>query len=146
MEKMDSREAYARAQAIRAVLQQSARDIGVNEEYIATLVETFYDNVRRHPDLGPVFNDAIQDRWPIHLPKMKLFWQTIALRTGEYKGDPMQVHKELTQAKPEHFSAWLTLFEQTLKETAPNQEVVDFFMRYARTMAQRLQSGMFGVA
>jgi hemoglobin len=37
---------------------------------IKTLVNTFYDNVRGDDLIGPIFNDAIQDRWPIHLEKM----------------------------------------------------------------------------
>lgn len=140
---MDSTEAYSAALDKRRELQQAAIDIGVSEEYVSLLVDTFYGKVREHPELGPVFNNVIQDRWPEHLGKMKLFWSTIALRTGRYQGNPMRVHQALTEAEPGHFATWLRLFEETLRETAPTEEAVDYFMQYAYTMAARLQRAMF---
>ncbi len=140
---MESPEAYNKALEKRRELQQAARDIGISEEYVSTLVDTFYGKVQVHPELGPVFNNVIQDRWPEHLSKMKTFWSTIALRTGRYQGNPMKVHVALTEAKPHHFSIWLKMFEETLEETAPNQQVVEYFMEYAHTMARRLSSAMF---
>lgn len=127
----------------RKRLQAEAMAIGVSEEYISLLVDTFYERIRDHSELGPVFNGVIQDNWPRHLAKMKLFWSSVALRTGVYSGNPMNTHKALTQAKPEHFGMWLELFKQTLQETAPNPEVVDYFMKFANNMAQRLSSVMF---
>ena len=55
----------------------------------------------------------------------------------------MQVHRVLKGVEPDHFVTWLRLFEETLKDTAPNSEVVDYFMTYARNMASRLQQVMF---
>jgi hemoglobin len=34
-------------------------------ERIAALVDRFYDRIRVHPTLGPVFNAAVHD-WPEH--------------------------------------------------------------------------------
>lgn len=127
----------------RGQLQEEARAIGVSEEFISVLVDTFYVKVRANPDLGPVFNDVIGDNWGPHLAKMKLFWNTIALRTGQYKGNPMPVHKALKEARPEHFETWLVLFEETLNETARSAEVVNYFMGYAKSMGDRLSKAMF---
>lgn len=127
----------------RRRLQSEARGIGITEEYVSLLVEAFYEKVRAHPELGMVFDSVIQDHWPEHLHKMKLFWNSIALRTGTYKGNPLNVHRALTEANTGHFVIWLELFQETLRETAPNHEVVDYFMGYANSMALRLSKAMF---
>lgn len=127
----------------RKRLQDEARAIGVSEEYISKLVTDFYVKVRAHPELGPVFDDVILDNWADHLHQMEHFWTSIALRTGTYQGNPMLVHRSLTNAHPEHFTIWLDLFEQTLLETAPSPEVVDYFMGYANSIAERLSRAMF---
>lgn len=127
----------------RKRLQDEARAMGVSEEFISQLVDTFYDKVRAHPELGPVFDEVIQDHWHPHLQKMKLFWNSIALRTGTYRGNPMPIHKALTNAKPGHFAIWLALFRETLTEIAPNPQVVEYFMGFAVVMGERLSSAMF---
>jgi len=142
-DQMEPMEAYRRAMETRGKLVEQARSIGITEEMIDQLVDRFYGKVQDHAELGPVFNGAIQDRWPVHLGKMKVFWKSLAFRTGEYEGQPMRVHRALSAAKPEHFDSWLQLFEETLREVAPNEEVVDYFMSFAQTMAARFQKGMF---
>lgn len=127
----------------RRQLQEQARAIGVSESYVSLLVDAFYDKVRSDPVLGPVFDDVIQDHWAEHLDRMKLFWTSIALRTGTYRGYPMPVHKALTEARPEHFDMWLDHFRSTLEETAPNQDVIDYFMEFANAMGERLSRAMF---
>ena len=37
----------------------------LDEAAIALLVDRFYDRVRRDPELGPVFNNAVHD-WDVH--------------------------------------------------------------------------------
>ena len=135
--------ATLKALETRRRLHEEARAIGVSEEYISLLVDSFYEKVRGHPELGPVFNDLIQDNWPRHLARMKIFWSSIALRTGAYEGNPMPIHKALTNAKPEHFTIWLELFKQTLSETAPTPDVIDYFMAFANSMGKRLSTAMF---
>ena len=91
----------------------------------------------------PIFGSRIGDQWEPHLAKMKIFWGSVMLRTGAYGGKPMQVHVGIKEAKPAHFQTWISLFEETLKETAPNSKVVELFMERAMTMSDRLQSVMF---
>jgi len=134
---------FKQAQETRRRLQEEARSIGINEEYISLLVDSFYARVRQHPELGPVFEKAIGDAWAEHMPKMKAFWSSVVLRTGAYGGKPMVVHKALTDARPEHFAIWLTLFEETLRATSPNEQVTKAFLDGAKQMAVRLQAGMF---
>ncbi len=140
---MNIETASEKALEVRRRLQGDARKIGVSEEFISQLVDEFYKKVRAHPELGPVFNDVIEEeRWPEHLDLMKSFWTSVALRTGGYGRNPMQIHQALTNAKPEHFPIWLQLFEDTLREIG-NDELLGFFMGYANTMAERLSHAMF---
>lgn len=127
----------------RKRLQDEARALGIDEAYIDHLVDAFYVKVRAHPELGPVFDDVVQHDWPGHLQKMKLFWHSIALRTGTYRGNPMILHTSLNNAKPEHFTIWMELFDETLRESAPNEQVHRYFLKFAEDMGDRLSRAMF---
>ena len=130
---------------MRTELQQANGPelLQLSEETIAQLVEEFYVKVRAHAELGPYFDGIIQDHWPEHLEIMKKFWSSIALGPGTYHGHPMPIHRALPNAKPEHFTIWLQLFEETLGEVAPNDQVEAFFMGKARIMGERLSRAMF---
>lgn len=43
----------------------------------------FYAKVRVDPEIGPVFNDAVQN-WDAHLALLKDFWSTVMLTTGRF--------------------------------------------------------------
>ena len=51
----------------------------LDEAAIALLVDRFYDRVRRDPELGPVFNNAVHD-WDAHKATLIDFWCSVALR------------------------------------------------------------------
>jgi len=80
---------------------------------IKLLVETFYANVRADEMLGPIFNNAIGDRWPMHLEKMYRFWQTVLLDEHTYSGSPFPVHMTLDISKI-NFERWILIFSDTV--------------------------------
>jgi hemoglobin len=82
---------------------------------IKTLVDTFYDRIREDELLAPIFNNRIQDKWPVHLEKMYRFWQTVLLEEHTYFGSPFMPHAKLP-VDHEHFATWLTLFNKTVDE------------------------------
>ena len=86
----------------------------ITEEEISNLVDRFYVKVQLDPEIGPIFNEKIED-WPTHLILLKNFWSTVMLTTGRYKGDPMMTHLQLP-LEPSHFNRWLALFAETAKE------------------------------
>ncbi len=141
---MDSAEAYRIALEKRQALQTEARGFGIDEAFISELVEQFYRKVRLDPSLGPVFARVVKDNWDPHLAKMKLFWGSVILRSGDYKGKPMEVHRKVIGGEPEHFTIWLRLFEETLDEIAPSEEAKALFLERANYMAPRLKLAMFG--
>ena len=84
-------------------------------EDIKTLVNSFYDKVREDELLADIFNNIIQNRWPVHLEKMHRFWQTVLLEEHTYFGSPFVPHAQLPVEK-QHFERWLKLFYETVDE------------------------------
>ncbi|HEY4355356.1 MAG TPA: group III truncated hemoglobin [Acidobacteriaceae bacterium] len=89
----------------------------ITEEEISTLVERFYAKVRQDEEIGPIFNNAIEN-WDAHLALLKDFWSTVLRTTGRYKGNPLLAHFPLP-IEPRSFVRWLALFEETARETLP---------------------------
>lgn len=86
---------------------------------IELLVQTFYDKVKADPLIGPIFNDVAKVNWQAHLPVMYDFWENTIFFTGNYSGNPMQVHMQLNERFPlneSHFSRWIRLFLLTTDE------------------------------
>ena len=131
------------AQLHREQVQREASRMGISEDYISVLVDTFYDRIRRHHVLGPIFSDAIGENWEPHLEKMKLFWSSVARNTGSYRGKPVPAHQKLTRVQQHHFVMWLDLFRQTLADTAPTPQAADYFLERAQRIARSLQMAMF---
>lgn len=131
------------AQLHREQVQREALKIGIDEDYISVLVDTFYNRIRSHEALGPIFADAIGSNWEPHLEKMKQFWSSVARNTGHYSGKPVPAHQKLTQVQQQHFAIWLDLFRQTLADTAPTPQAADYFMERAQRIARSLQMAMF---
>jgi hemoglobin len=113
----------------------------VTEDDIASLVEAFYAKVRRDPQLGPIFAEAIgDDGWADHLATLRDFWSSVVLKTGRYGGKPHLVHRDLNLC-PEHFQRWLGLFEITAREVCPG-EAGAFFVDRAHRIADSLMIGL----
>jgi hemoglobin len=108
----------------------------ISEEQISALVEAFYAKVRLDPEIGPIFNAAVDD-WPHHLALLKDFWSSVLLATGRYKGNPMMRHFQFG-LDPQHFERWLTLFAETAKNVFP-PESADIVIEKSRRIGQSLQ-------
>ncbi|WP_159637756.1 group III truncated hemoglobin [Sphingobacterium composti Ten et al. 2007 non Yoo et al. 2007] len=107
-------------------------------EDIKLLVNTFYSKIREDDMLGIIFNQNIQDRWPIHLEKMYRFWQTILLDEYTYDGRPFPPHAHLPICKI-HFDQWLSLFEQTVQSLFQGEKANEAIWR-AQKMAVMFES------
>ncbi|WDI31267.1 group III truncated hemoglobin [Hyphococcus flavus] len=133
------------AEERRQEIQANAAGLGIDDAYISLLVDTFYERVRAHPLLGPIFEEKIGGNWGPHLARMKDFWASVAMNAGRYSGKPVPKHKALTRVQPWHFNIWLGLFRETLEETAPAPAAVPYFMERAERIAESLQLAMFGL-
>lgn len=113
------------------------RFAGVTPEQVSELVDSFYDDIRRDARLGPIFDGVIGDNWPTHLDRMKRFWRSVMLKTGEYSGRPVPVHMAIPDLREDDFRLWLTMFGQTAHRifgggTAPH--VLETARRIARSL------------
>ena len=133
------------AEERRREIEAAAARMGVDEAYISLLVDTFYERIRDHAVLGPIFNDKIGENWGPHLARMKDFWASVALNAGRYSGRPAPKHKALTSVEPHHFALWLALFRDTLADTAPSPQAAAYFMERAERIAESLKLAMFGL-
>ena len=100
----------------------------VSPEDIKTLVDTFYEKVRKDELIGPIFNDRIMDRWPYHVQKMYTFWQTVLLEEHTYFGSPFPPHANLP-VDHRHFEKWMQLFTQTVNELFIGEKAKDAIWR-----------------
>ena len=106
-----------------------------DETAIATLVDHFYEKVRRDPQIGPIFNAAVHD-WDAHKRLLTSFWSTVALRAGSYRGNPLAAHRP-HPIHVEHFDRWLALWGETCSEEldeALAEQMLGFAQRIGRGM------------
>ncbi len=137
----------SRADEARKAIIENAASMGIDQAYISVLVDTFYDRIREHSILGPIFESAMKDNWPPHLAQMKAFWASVALNAGLYSGKPVEAHRKHNDAiESQHFDIWLGLFKQTLEDTAPTPDCVDYFMIRAERIANSLKLSLFGTS
>lgn len=84
------------------------------------LIIAFYERVRKHPKLGPFFNETISD-WDDHTTTLTDFWETNLFFVQGYKGDPVKVHLAVDAQfdhtiEQAHFGHWLELWFTTVDE------------------------------
>jgi hemoglobin len=113
----------------------------VTEPAIRLLVDRFYAKVRKDPELGPVFEGAIED-WGPHLATMRDFWSSIMLTSGRYHGNPVAAHRKLGGLTPQLCERWLALFAETCGELF-DEPLADAFMDKAQRIATSLQLALF---
>jgi hemoglobin len=111
----------------------------LDEARIALLVDRFYAKVRRHPELGPVFNAAVHD-WGDHQRTLTSFWASVALKAGSYRGNPMGKHHG-HPIRHEHFDQWLALWRETTVEVLAPEDAAQF-NHYAERIGQSLRYGL----
>ena len=110
----------------------------ITSEDIKTLVDAFYEKVRRDELLSPIFNERIQNRWPQHLEKMYSFWQTVLLNEQTYLGSPFPPHAQLP-INHSHFEKWIELFISTIDELYKGDKSTEAKWR-ASKMAEMFQN------
>ena len=111
--------------------------LSITPRQIEDLVDRFYGRVRDDARLGPIFERRVQGDWGTHLDKMKGFWRSVLLKTGEYKGRPVPVHVQVGGIENEHYVRWLELFRQTVAEVfepAAQPVVIEAAERIAQSL------------
>lgn len=115
----------------------------IDRAQISALVDTFYTRVRADARLGPIFAARINGDWEPHLDKMKGFWASVLLKTGEYKGRPVPTHFAMKEMEADDFRIWLDLFRQTAFEVFAEEEAARRVHTHAQRIAASLWMAMF---
>lgn len=134
--------AHPHSLAARDRRRDDARAIGIDEAFIAQMVDHFYAAVRADAVLGPIFEPPIDD-WPRHLGQMNRFWQSILLSAGNFSGNPMVKHLAIPGLDQADFQRWLALFYATLGAIAPTPEAARHIGAKARMIAESLLTGIW---
>lgn len=116
-------------------------DVQLTEPELEALVAAFYARVRADAQLGPIFNNAIDD-WPGHLRKLTAFWSSVMLASTGYNGQPMAAHLRHHNAiTPAMFERWLSLWSETAHAMiAPAAAAA--LQEKAKRIAESLQLGI----
>lgn len=114
----------------------------LDDEGLSALVALFYSRVRQDADLGPIFNDTIED-WPAHLSKLTDFWHAVMLTSGRFKGNPMMKHLlHRKRIRPEDFDRWLALWDMTTAEVM-TPEAAAALQAKARRIGESLKLALY---
>ncbi len=112
----------------------------ITRSEIERVVAAFYEVVRVHPGLGPVFAMHVTD-WPSHEAKIAGFWANAILHERSYDGNPLAVHRQAGNVRPGMFDAWLGLFDSVLKrELRPDQAAA--WSMLAHRIGRSLRAGV----
>lgn len=121
----------------RAEKRAAAEEIGVNADFIDSMVETFYTAIRADDLLAEIFAERVHD-WPAHLTRMKAFWRSVLHNSGEFSGNPMLKHLAIPGLEFAHFVRWLDLFYATLRQLERHPEATGLVAGRARMIADSL--------
>lgn len=115
----------------------------LSRERLSALVHAFYGDVRADPLLGPVFEQALAERWEPHLARMVEFWSTVALGSKSFTGNVFSKHMALDGVTPAHFTHWVQLWKNHT-ERLFEPEVAQDLQTTAHGIARNLFLGYFG--
>ena len=129
------------AEAARLQKASDAHVMGIDDTLISHLVDHFYASVRAHALLGPIFTQHITD-WRPHLTRMKSFWSSLAIGTGQYHGNPMAKHIAIPGIGANHFAAWLGLWDTAVADIVLNPAAAKLFQDRAHRIATSLETAI----
>jgi len=72
---------------------------------------------------------------------MTSFWSTVALRTAQYRGNPLAKHQPLGIGKA-HFERWLALWRETTREVLTDPESAELMIGYAERIGYGMRVGL----
>lgn len=115
-------------------------------EELSFLVRTFYSKIRADKEIGPFFNETVQD-WEEHLEKLTDFWEMSLFGTKKYYGNPLTAHVEVdrnfdNRISANEFGIWLNLWHEVL-DTYFIGDNVQILKERARKMGTNLHLAIF---
>jgi hemoglobin len=124
------------ARIAREAKRAHANALGIDDAFVARMVDLFYARIRDDAVLGPIFAAHVVD-WGPHLDRMNQFWRSVLFNSGEFGGNPMAKHVAIPELERGQFEHWLALFDATLAEIGSDDARAHVHAR-ARTIASSL--------
>ena len=128
--------------SISVPFQYPAAEAGLTEQLVRNVVILFYEKVRRHPVLGPLFAEAIGADWDAHVERITLFWlHATRLRRGYDGKNFMPAHLRHQSIQVDLIPRWLALFRKTVAEQC-SPRGASVLVDIAERMAETLELGL----
>ena len=113
-----------------------------NRDDVFKLVDTFYAKIRKDDELGPIFNNTIQD-WPHHLDHLTNFWESQLFMKDVFRGNPMRKHVIIDKVTGnaldnDLFGLWLQYWLGTIDELFEGEKA-----NLAKERARNIASFLF---
>jgi hemoglobin len=100
-----------------APLSSTARDLDTRAD-IHDLVVAFYREIVFDDVLAPVFAEAAEVDWAVHIPKLIDYWCRVLLGQPGYAGAILDAHRHVHDVEPfraEHFDRWYALWVASIE-------------------------------
>ena len=115
----------------------------ISEENLQVFLKAFYDAVQKDDLLGPIFTQRIgttDEDWAPHMERVNLFWSSVLLGKGTYKGKMVPIHNQIPDLDTVHFKRWMEIFMATIKDYYETSPSLDLMIK-AQTMMRTLHQG-----
>jgi hemoglobin len=109
---------------------------------IHAFVVEFYARLRKHDELGPIFESRLGGAWDSHMERLTDFWMTMLGGGTLYRGNPFEVHRKIEEMAEHQFDDWLAIFEGAAEDTLP-AELAERATERAHRIANSLKMGLF---
>lgn len=120
------------------------RDIK-NRTDIERLVNAFYEKIKADKAISYFFTDVAKVDWNKHLPRMYDFWENILFATGNYDGNPMATHKELSkkcEINKKHYNQWNKIFSTTVDDLFAGEKATEIKQRALNISSAMMEKGV----
>ncbi len=90
-----------------------------SREHLEWIVSTFYGKLMVDEVVKVFFIEVVPIDLEEHLPVIVDFWESALLASGNYRGNPMIKHMEMSrklQLERIHLETWLLHWENTIRE------------------------------
>lgn len=120
-------------------LAQHSRVSDLTESLLLTVIQAFYEKLKRDDVLGPVFTQAIGENWTKHIKRITSFWlRATGIRDGYRGRNFIPTHVRHLGIRADQLPRWLKLFSETCRELC-SPPAANFLIHVAEKMAENLE-------
>lgn len=117
-----------------------------NRSDILNVLNAFYSEVQKDPEIGVFFTEIVRVDWDHHIPKIANFWESLLFATHNYNGNVMEKHLHLNAMKsirPKDLEIWFDYWERTIRKLysgAKAEEMISRGKSIAQIMTIKLEA------